>query len=89
MGKQQVFTEHRPVFGGDYRRHRDAREGLELFQQRFMQGKRHQSGAGRQHLQAKLFSDFIAKRRCPQSRHRQPTAGDHQIRGAHRVAIQL
>jgi EAL domain-containing protein (putative c-di-GMP-specific phosphodiesterase class I) len=89
MGKQQIFTENRTVFGCNHRRHRDAGEGLQLLQQRFMQGKWYQSGAGRKYLQAKLLGDFIAKRRCAQPRHRQAAAGNHQTLSTHGFAIQL
>ena len=45
MGKEQVFAEHRAVFGRNDRRHRHAGERLKLFQQRLMQRERHQPGA--------------------------------------------
>ncbi len=84
MGKEQIFAENRAVFGGDNRGHRHAGQRLQLLQQRLMQGKRHQPGARRQHFQAKLFGNLIAKRGSAQPRHRQPAAGDHQLRGTAR-----
>ena len=47
VGKEQIFTKNGAVFGGDHRRHRNAREGLQLLEQRLMESKRHQPGAGR------------------------------------------
>jgi hypothetical protein len=66
MGKEQIFTEHRAVFGGNHRRNRDARKRLKLFQKRFMQRERHQTRARWQYLQTKLLGNFIAKRRGAQ-----------------------
>jgi hypothetical protein len=42
MGKEQVFAEHRAVFGGNDGGNRHARKRLKLFKKRFMQRKRHQ-----------------------------------------------
>ncbi len=89
MGKEQIFAEHRPVFGGNNGRNGDPGERLELFQQRFMQRKRHQTGAGRQHLQAKLLGNFVTERRGTQPRHRQTAAGNHQVIGTDGVTVEL
>ncbi|CZY32006.1 Uncharacterised protein [Enterobacter hormaechei] len=62
MSKEQIFAEHRAVFGRNDRRHRHAGERLKLFQQRLMQRERYQPGAGGQYLQAKLLGNFIAER---------------------------
>ncbi len=87
MGEEQVFAEYRAVFGRNDRRHRHAGERLKLFQQWLMQRERHQPGAGGQHLQAKLLGNFIAERRGAQPRHRQATAGNHQVIGADGFAV--
>ena len=89
MGEQQIFAKQSAVLGGNGRRHRHAGEDLQLLKQWLVEGKRHQSRAGRQHLQAELLGDFIAKRRGAEPRHRQTAGGDHQLFGHQRFAVHL
>ncbi len=89
VGKEQVFAEHRSVFGGNNGRNRNARQRLKLFQKRFVQSKRNQSRTRWQHLQAKLLGNFVAERRGTQSRHRQTAAGNDQVIGADAFAVEL
>ena len=89
MGKQQIFAEQRTVLGGNGSRNRNAGKHLQLFKQRFMQGKRHQPGAGRQYLQAKLLGYLVAKRRRAEPRHRQAAGGDYQLLRRQRFTVNL
>ncbi|SAF20633.1 Uncharacterised protein [Enterobacter cloacae] len=54
-----------------------------------MQRKRHQTGAGRQYLQAKLLGNLIAERGSAQPRHGKPAAGDHQVIGTDTFTVEL
>ncbi len=89
VGEEQAFTKHRSIFGCDNCWHRHAGEERQLLQQRLVQGERHQARPRWQHLQAKLLGNFIAKRRCAQARHRQATAGDHQLVGYDAFTVEL
>ena len=89
MGKEQIFAEHRPVFGGNDRGNGHAGQRLKLFEKRFMQRNRHQPGARGQDFQAKLFGNLIAERGGAQPRHRQAAAGDHQAIRTDGFTVQL
>ncbi len=89
VSKEQVFAEHRPIFGSNNGGNGHAGKRLKLFQERFVQRERHQPGARRQYVQAKLLGNLIAERGRPQPRHRQTAAGDDQVIGADSVTIEL
>ncbi len=81
MGEQHRLLEAGAILGSHRYRQADARQIGERLFLRLMEGKGHQTGAGRQHLEAELLRQFEAIRGSAQLGHGE-TAGRHHQRVA-------